>query len=1182
MMLGRGLGAVGTSGRSSNTGPTPWSVRFSHRTLSTSSSLAAASQQKRKIAVLGGGISGLTSAYRLSQKLPRDRYDIVLLEKKPRLGGWIQSERVQLPSVSTKEPSTASLTALIEKGPRSIRPAGYSGLMMLELLQSLDLLERLLKVPKTAPSAQNRFIYYPDRLAKLPSSISSLFSALFKLPFLRAVIPGVLREPRVSSRFLRPRSESVSEKTRLQSREALEDESVDSFVSRRFGKGLAENLVSAIIHGIYAGDTRRLSVRAVLPFLWDAERVHGSVLRSMLPTARNKRYRPLPAPEAAAKASKEERLKDVEARLGKDLVQSFKGISVYSFPDGVQEIVDALEARLAEADNVQLLKGDGVDSILVQGEGDIRIRTISGQTITVDRIVSSLPSTQLAKMLPEDEALPQLAHNPAANVGVVNIVMQPTGSGKSPLPVEGFGYLIPRSTPANEDGILGVVFDSDSLPTQDTADATTKPIKLTVMMGGSHWTNTDSLPSEAQMKQRAVKAVSQHLGIPREALEDESNTIVIATMQRDCIPWYLVGHPIRMAQLHKALQQHPTLAGKLTLTGASYTGVSLNDCVAYASEAVERIVSAETQDAHKVVTGLEGFDVCKEKTLDNSHRERISNRAASPRPDQAQGLLGPTSTNGTTSFKLARALHTGCTRRSYSTAPSSTPPSGGSSSSSPPSSSATTLPSDKPSKSLGEILIDSIKASGPMPVSTYMRTCLLDPMQGYYSSANAPAGEAGSESREVLGSRGDFITSPEISQVFGELVAIFYLARWQSVGSPSQVRLIELGPGKGTLLADMLRTFASFKPFIDSVKTIQLVETSDGLMRLQLEAITNALAAAGKKVVDADTVSPGPDEVVVEWFPTVDMVPVKSEQFTILTAHEFFDALPTHIFEKHTDGTFREVLVGIKPKSSITVLKPSDLDPNGAIGAKKEKDELGFVLSPGPSPWGQMLVQNNPRFKYLKPGQRVEVSPESWAVARRVGELIAGRPAKPAPFASTRPDATPEAQSQATEAEAEAERIRQSTPTAGGAGLVIDYGDDKAFGSSFRAFKQHNLVPVFENPGSVDLTVNVDFLHLKSALATTDAEYRGPLDQADFLVAMGLEMRTNKLIQDKSDDDARRITSAANRLVDQTGMGTQYKALAILADAKSANQDADSQRGPDLYPFDLITAQAEAEVKPKP
>ncbi|CBQ68909.1 conserved hypothetical protein [Sporisorium reilianum SRZ2] len=1130
--------------------PPSRSARFASRALSQST-------DKKRIAVLGGGIAGLTSAYRLAQQLPKDRYDIVLLEHQNRLGGWIHSERIALPSGPSK------VTALIEKGPRSIQPAGYSGLMMLQLVQSLGLLERMLKVPKTTPSAQNRYLYYPDRLVKLPSSIPSLLSALFTLPFLRAIIPGVLREPRVPSRFLRPRSESRSEKQRLQQREWIEDESVDSFVSRRFGKPLAENLLSAVIHGIYAGDTRKLSVRAVLPFLWDAERTHGSVLRSMLPAKRNKRHRALPEPEAAVKAAKEERLKQVEAQLGNEVVDSFKAISVYSFPEGVQELTQALESRLAEIENVRVSKGDAVQSIVVDGSGRTILRTEKGETIEADRIVSSIPSSRLADILPSPAQLPHLKHNPSANVGVVNLVIphEAAASSSKPLvPVEGFGYLIPRTTPSNEDGILGVVFDSDAIPDQDSADAAARPIKLTVMMGGSHWSALETLPSENDIKTRAVKAVSRHLGIDRALLADAAKVSVTATLQKECIPWYLVGHPVRMSQLHKALEADEVLASRLTLVGASYTGVSLNDCVAYATEAVEQIVDAELHGGDRIVTGLRSFAIPPVAPSRTAASIDAKARKGDTRPNtQPQGLMGPT-TAAPTQFSPARAIHTrafSTTRASRNTSPST------------PASAPV-----KPTKNLTEILLDSIRASGPMPVSTYMRTCLLDPMQGYYSSANSPT-----TAREVLGSRGDFITSPEISQVFGELVAIFYLARWQAVGAPAATRIVELGPGKGTLLTDMLRTFATFAPFMATLRRIQLVETSDGLMELQLSAIRDALAVAGKRVVSADE-DAGADGIVVEWFPAIDMVPVRPDEFTILTAHEFFDALPTHIFEKGHDGKFREVLVGIKPRSAITVLKPGQ-------EVQEEREELGFVLSPTPTPWAQMLVQNNARFAHLQPGQRVEVSPEAWAVARRVGELVAGRlasvpsPAPQPPTASAAvagsAEANAEAQLAADHAEAEQQRehTRLAHPTRGGIGLVIDYGADTAFGASFRAFRAHTLVNVFESPGAVDLTVNVDFLHLKSALHTTDARYIGPIDQADFLVGMGLQMRTERLVQGKSEQDEKRIKDAANRLVDETGMGVQYKALAVCGSAfgegEAAKQDG-AERGekdPDVYPFEF-------------
>lgn len=169
------------------------------------------------------------------------------------------------------------------------------------------------------------------------------------------------------------------------------------------------------------------------------------------------------------------------------------------------------------------------------------------------------------------------------------------------------------------------------------------------------------------------------------------------------------------------------------------------------------------------------------------------------------------------------------------------------------------------------ILADSIRASGPMTVATFMRSALLDPAQGYYSSSH----DSAAADRNVIGSKGDFITSPEISQVFGELLAVFFVARWQAVGEPKATRLIELGPGRGTLLSDLVRTFSTFQ-VASSLRQIHLVETSDGLRRLQEDALRQVVEGRlGKKLV----VSPdagGPDEIHVQWYADVHSVPIRT------------------------------------------------------------------------------------------------------------------------------------------------------------------------------------------------------------------------------------------------------------------------------------------------------------------
>ncbi|PWN92027.1 DUF185-domain-containing protein [Acaromyces ingoldii] len=449
-----------------------------------------------------------------------------------------------------------------------------------------------------------------------------------------------------------------------------------------------------------------------------------------------------------------------------------------------------------------------------------------------------------------------------------------------------------------------------------------------------------------------------------------------------------------------------------------------------------------------------------------------------------------------------------------------------------------------------------------------MRTCLLDPVQGYYATANTPPGtfDALTETRDVLGARGDFITSPEVSQVFGELLAIFFVARWQNTARDAPLRLVELGPGKGTLLADMLRTFARFAPFYRSIKDIHLVETSPGLMELQYNAIEKALEGTGKRLVSADQEVVGEDEIRVEWFPLVDSVPIRSDSWTMVAAHEFFDALPTHIFERSNDG-FKEVLVDVERggQSGITVLKPGDLTSSSkpAVGGPPK---FRYVTSPGPTPWSLLLAMRNKRFNSLQPGQRVEISPEAWAAARRIGELVSGRKA-----AEVAPEVEEES-AKTARLQREAERVQ--TPSQGGAGLIIDYGDEKAFGGSFRAFRSHKIVDPLEDPGKADLTANVDFWHLKSALFTTDARPLRLMYQAHFLQALGLGPRVEALEKAAANDERRAdISSAAKRLVDPTGMGAQYKVLGVSSEASSggsAEAVAKAKEPADkVYPFEM-------------
>jgi SAM-dependent MidA family methyltransferase len=159
--------------------------------------------------------------------------------------------------------------------------------------------------------------------------------------------------------------------------------------------------------------------------------------------------------------------------------------------------------------------------------------------------------------------------------------------------------------------------------------------------------------------------------------------------------------------------------------------------------------------------------------------------------------------------------------------------------------------------SLAARLSARISRDGPLTVEEFMQACLSDEAAGVYAS------------RQPIGGRGDFITSPEISQIFGELVGLWAVAAWQSMGEPSRVTIAEFGPGRGTLMADASRAWRGVPKFLDSV-SVALIETSP----VMVEAQRKTLKDAG---------------VPLRWHAALDTVP---EGPLIVLANEFVDALP--------------------------------------------------------------------------------------------------------------------------------------------------------------------------------------------------------------------------------------------------------------------------------------------------
>ncbi|KAI9835291.1 MAG: hypothetical protein M1819_002435 [Sarea resinae] len=525
----------------------------------------------KDIAVLGGGITGLSTAYYLSKALPRA--NITLYEASERLGGWMDTKRVEV----------GNGTVLLEQGPRTLRPAGIAGLVTLDLICKLGIEDEVLVTKKDSVSAQNRFIYYPDHLVRMPGpgmSMGELVKTALLEPVMRGSTPGVFGE------FMRDQV-PVEPGKGVQT-----DESIGSFISRRLNKSMADNLVSAVMHGIYAGDIYQLSAKSILPTQWHLEKRYGSITMGMMQAFR-KQMIFMPERDAHLHVAFS------RTKLSPLLRDKMKDASVYTFKGGLEQLSVSLAKAIANAPNVTTKTNHSIKSLTydLQRNGGIKLTTTRNQPPTSHtHAISALPSSTLASITstPTTNILPSLSATPSVTVMVVNLYY----TSPYTLPVHGFGYLLPRSIPLeqNHERALGVVFDSDAVSGQDTATGT----KLTVMMGGHWWDNWTSYPSPDEAIEMAQAVVARHLHITEPA------AVTSAALHRNCIPQYTVGHAERMSKAHRELRRE--FKGRLRVVGNSYTGVGVNDCVRASYEVVDRLANEVGTTEGEDLTGLDMFE----------------------------------------------------------------------------------------------------------------------------------------------------------------------------------------------------------------------------------------------------------------------------------------------------------------------------------------------------------------------------------------------------------------------------------------------------------------------------------------------------------------------------------------------------------------------------------------------
>lgn len=211
---------------------------------------------------------------------------------------------------------------------------------------------------------------------------------------------------------------------------------------------------------------------------------------------------------------------------------------------------------------------------------------------------------------------------------------------------------------------------------------------------------------------------------------------------------------------------------------------------------------------------------------------------------------------------------------------------------------------------LGDIIIRQIERFGPMSIAEYMTQCLLHPEHGYYTT------------HQPFGAQGDFITAPEISQMFGELIGLSIAQTWMDQGAPSPFCLAELGPGRGTLMADILRATKNVPDFHSSMHLI-LVEASPTLQKTQQ-----------KQLFEYD----------ITWKNDVSSLP---ETPLFLIANEFFDCLPVKQFKRTEDGWHEQLIWtdGAQLQFVLGTVSPDQIFPDRPVGSVIETSPSSAAIA---------------------------------------------------------------------------------------------------------------------------------------------------------------------------------------------------------------------------------------------
>lgn len=478
----------------------------------------------KSIAVVGGGITGLAAAYYLQKLQPSWR--VQLFESKERLGGNIITERHD--------------GFVIDGGPDSFlrtKPQAVS------LCRELGLESSLIT---TRPEARKVYLAHHGKLELMPGGMALAIPTRIT-PMLKTPILSWLGKLRILGDLL------------LDSRERGpgDDESIDSFVARRFGREVADKIAGPLLGGIYAGDVGNLSIWSTFPQLAELETQHKSVILGMLLSQR--------AQQSGERASLGQ-LSPQEIVKWLMRAEATAPSPFYSLRDGMESLIQALAATLAPGN---LHVGTSVNSLEVTRDRRWRLQVRGGEACEVDAVLLATPAHVAAKLLSLDELKTDLASIPYVSTAVVFFALDRARVEHS---LDGVGFIAPKG----EAKILAGTWVSSKW--EHRAPPGTALVRA--FLGGARGDVDVRTASGEELQRLAFSEMERLMGPLGTPLFSRIFRYV------DSNPQPVVGHRLRLARIQGAIAR---MGARLELAGAAYDGVGIPDCIRQARSSAERL-----------------------------------------------------------------------------------------------------------------------------------------------------------------------------------------------------------------------------------------------------------------------------------------------------------------------------------------------------------------------------------------------------------------------------------------------------------------------------------------------------------------------------------------------------------------------------------------------------------------